>query len=505
MEYYIGLDLGTSRCKAVALSTIGEVLAKASVPYEFSRPGSGWVEQDPAQVWQGALNCLEHLTNQRPEARAAGLCLSGAMHSLFPVDKQGNPLSAAMTWADCRAQSQADALRRQFEPASMIQRTGCPLQPQYFPARLNWWRETHPNIFQQAAFFVGLKDWILFRLTGIWAIDLGMASTTGLFDILRLEWDSQALAMSGVFGHRLPQLVAPSQRIANLKSGIAKKIGLPSTLPVIAGSDDGGLANLGSGATQSQEVIISVGTSGAVRVIKDQPAPDPSGKTWCYYLEHSTWFAGGAINNGGLALEWVKKRFYADQPEPKAFDKIMLEAANILPGAGGVMWLPYFTGERSPIWNTQLRATLTGLSLATGRDHIARAVLEAVAFTIADVWQALGLEQPCRTPANLTGGITHSPYWAQILADVLGVPLQLRKTADASATGAAILAALALENATQDLKTIFKMGISSRFPGLIPGDRALIQPSMENYAIYRELHHKFKILRQRLIIDESYT
>lgn len=503
MEYYIGLDLGTSRCKAVALSTVGEVLAKASASYGLSSPSPGWVEQDPAQVWEGALSCLEQLIHQKPEARAAGLCLSGAMHSLFPVDNLGNPLSAAMTWADCRAQAQSEALRRQSDNGSMIHRTGCPLQPQYFPARLTWWRETHPNIFQQAAFFVGMKDWILYRLTENWAIDLGMASTTGLLDIHRLEWDPQALDVAGVSARRLPQLVAPSQRIANLKTSIAKKVGLPATLPVIAGSDDGGLANLGSGATQPQEVIISIGTSGAVRVIKERPAPNPSGKTWCYYLENSTWFAGGAINNGGLALEWVKKRFYADQSGPKSYEKFMLEVAEIPPGAGGVMWLPYFTGERSPIWDTQLRATLTGLSLATGRGQIARAVLEAVAFTITDVWQALSLEQPCRTPANLTGGITQSPEWAQILADVLGVSLQLRKTADASATGAAILAALALENTTQDLRTTFKKGIDSQFPGLIPGDQALIQPSMEKHAIYRALHKKFTNLRQRLIVDES--
>ncbi|MEJ2708045.1 MAG: gluconokinase [Anaerolineales bacterium] len=505
MEYYIGLDLGTSRCKAVALSTVGEVLGKASVSYGLSRPNPGWVEQDPAQVWEGAQSCLEQLTDQRPGGVAAGLCLSGAMHSLFPVNKRGKPLSAAMTWADCRAQAQSERLRRQFDAGSMIQRTGCPLQPQYFPARLNWWRENYPEIFQQASYFVGLKDWILYRLTGIWAIDLGMASTTGLLDIHRLEWDSQALDVAGVSAERLPELLAPSQPTANLETSVAKKVGLPATLPVIAGSDDGGLANLGSGAVRPQAVIISVGTSGAVRVIKDRPAPDPSGKTWCYYLENSTWFAGGAINNGGLALEWVKKRFYSEQPDPKSYQKIMLEVSNVSPGAGGVMWLPYFTGERSPLWNTQLSATLTGLSLATERGHIARAVLEAVAFTIADVWQALELEQPCRTPAKLTGGITQSPYWAQILADVLGAPLQLRKNADASATGAAILAALALEDVTQDLKTTFKKGIDSRFPSLIPGDQALIQPSMENHAVYRELHTRFKNLRQRLIVDESYT
>jgi len=503
MEYYIGLDLGTSRCKAVALSTGGEILAKASAPYGLSKPHPGWVEQDPAQVWQSARSCLKQLMEQRPGARATGLGLSGAMHSFFPVDSQGQPLSAAMTWADSRAQSQAETLRRNPQAGAWMQRSGCPLQPQYFPARLIWWRERQPEIFQHAAYFVGLKDWILYRLSGVWVMDLGMASTTGLLDIHNLQWDAQALDLAGVSSQRLPALAAPSQKVANLKPEVARQLGLPAELPLIAGSDDGGLANLGSGATQAQQVIISVGTSGAVRVITDQPAPDPSGKTWCYYLEDSTWYAGGAINNGGLALQWVKQRFYSNQQDSQVYAQIMQEVAKVPPGAGGVMLLPYFFGERSPIWDAGLRATFTGLSLTTGRSQIARAALEAVAFTLADVWQALNLPQPSDKPAHLTGGITHSEYWVQILADVLGVPLRASRRADASATGAAILAALALGNGTQALSTIFSNGIGNKFPKLLETHQAPVQPSRERYAIYRELHRKFVRLRQRLAEDHT--
>jgi gluconokinase len=498
MEYTIGLDLGTSRCKAVALSTIGEVLAKASVSYELSKPHPGWVEQDPAQVWESARGCLKQLIDQRSGSKVAGLGLSGAMHSLFPVDSRGEPLSAAMTWADCRAQSQAEALRRNPETSSLVQRSGCPLQPQYFPARLIWWRETQPDIFQQAAYFVGLKDWILYRLSGVWVMDLGMASTTGLLNIHNLQWDTQALDLAGVSSQRLPALAAPSQKVANLKLEVAHQLGLPADLPLIAGSDDGGLANLGSGATQAQQTIISVGTSGAVRLIKDQPAPDPSGKTWCYYLEESTWFSGGAINNGGLALQWVKQRLYSNQQDSQAYAQIMQEVAKVPPGAGGVMVLPYFSGERSPIWDAGLSATFTGLNLTTGRSQIARATLEAVAFTLADVWQALGLPQPSEKPAHLTGGITQSACWIQILSDVLGVPLQVRKRADASATGAAILVALALDERAQPLSAIFSNGIETRFPKLSKNDRAPIQPSQERFSIYRQLHKQFSKLRQRL-------
>src|SRR5262249_11398295 len=158
----------------------------------------GWAEQTPEGLWEAVLRTANAVTAEIGADQVGGLCLSGAMHTLLPVAADGTPLAAAMTWADTRASGLARALRKRTDPQALYERTGCPLQPIYNPARLSWWRDHGREIFNRAAYFVALKDWVLFRLTGRWATDIGLASTTGLLDIRRLAWDEEALALAGV-------------------------------------------------------------------------------------------------------------------------------------------------------------------------------------------------------------------------------------------------------------------------------------------------------------------
>ncbi len=213
----------------------------------------------------------------------------------------------------------------------------------------------------------------------------------------------------------------------------------------MAGGSDGALANLGSGAGEDDAIAITVGTSGAIRAIVDQPLVDHGDALWCYNLWPGRWLVGGAINNGGLALNWVAERFYyaagKDGPgKAETFNQMFLEAGKIEAGADGVTMLPWFTGERSPRWQPNATAGLIGLTLNHTRAHIARAAMEAVTFCLADVFDSLPPEIRGRPFARLTGGITRSPLWMQILADVLNIHLQPTEAADASALGAAAIA-----------------------------------------------------------------
>jgi gluconokinase len=359
------------------------------------------------------------------------------MHSLFPVGSDDAPLAPAMTWADQRAASEARVLRTRADAHALYLRTGCPLQAIYHPAKLRWWVE---NTSLGASRFVAIKDFVAHQLTGAWATDLCLASATGVLDVHRLAWDDEALALAEVSASQLPALVAPDATLGRIPSAAAALTGLPEGLPVIAGGSDGGLANVGAGASTPGEIVVTVGTSGAVRKIVDRPLLDPRERTWCYVLDAGRWFAGGAINNGGLALQWARDQLY---PDEASYDHLLADAAQIAPGADGLICLPYFTGERSPHWNPEARAVMHGLSLRHTRGHLARAVLEGVAFCLADVWQALGGGQAAR----LTGGITRASLWARIVADVLGARLSLVDAADASAVGAALVGHHALGNA----------------------------------------------------------
>ena len=457
MKYVIGLDLGTTNCKALALSAKGKVLASAESSYPLLSPESGRVEQDAREVWGGVQKTLRAVLDSLPErgdpaGGLAGICLSGAMHSLLPVDASGAPLAPAITWADERAAGQAAKLRHEVDAFALYQRTGCPLESIYYPAKLRWYQEAAPEIFRAAARFTGIKDWICFRLTGAWTTDYGLASTTGLLDIHRMAWDAEALALGGIGADRLPRLVSPYEVVGPVSasqtgSSRGSRSGLPAGIPVIAGSSDGGLANLGAGAIHPGEIALTIGTSGAVRRIVDRPQLDPDERTWCYILDEDRWFAGGAINNGGLALQWVRDRFYSEVVGEAGYLRMLADAAGIPAGAGGVFFLPYFTGERSPYWNSSIRGLLYGLGMEHTRAHVARAVLEGVAYTLADVWEALN-ETGEPGEARLTGNITRSPLWAQILASVLNLRLIPVAGEDASVFGAAMTGLKALGIAT---------------------------------------------------------
>lgn len=482
MAVVIGLDLGTTNCKAVALGENGTVLAAVSQAYPLQSTRPGWAEQDPRQVWVGAARALRALADRSALASVAGLCVSGAMHSVLPIGEEGNPLALAMTWADQRAAGCVDSLRSQTDAHALYLRTGCPLRATYHAPRLRWWLEQGAETVRGAARFVAIKDWILHRLTGVWATDWSLASTSGLFDIRSLTWVDEALALAGVPEDRLCPVVSPEEVIGVLTKQAAMRTGLPEGLPVVAGASDGALANVGAGAVDPGQLVVTVGTSGAIRRIVRSPWFDPEERTWCYVLVKERWFAGGAINNGGLALEWVRERFYPELGAEQGYEAMLREAAAVAPGAEGVLMLPYLTGERSPHWQAGLSAVIYGLGLQHTRAHVARAAMEGVAFCLADVWQALAEETVPAQPARLTGGITQSLLWAQIVADVLGIALAPVQVADASALGAAVLGHWALG---------YSRSLGWR-PHKVPA--SLIQPDAGRHSCYQRQHQAFQDL-----------
>jgi gluconokinase len=404
------------------------------------------------------------------------------MHSLLPATKDGEPLAPAMTWVDQRTHPQADALRNSLDSHCLYLRTGCPVQPVYHPAKLRWWREEAQDIWKNSHLFLALKDWVLFQLTGNWGIDFALASASGLLDIHRRVWDEETLHLAEIRPEQLPPLCPSHMVLGVLVRESSNLTGLPQGLPIILGSSDGALANLGSGAYASGQSIITVGTSGAVRHILDQPLLDQNERTWCYVLDENRWFRGGAINNAGIALHWVRERFYSDLPGQAGYDQLFSDAARVPAGAHGLLFLPYFTGERAPHWNPRLRATLHGLRLEHTRGHIARAVLEGIAYCLLDVWEALAENQPLGEPARLTGGIAQTPFWGQIVANVLGVHLDVIEAADASAIGAAVLCQHALGVTSIDDY------IQSAKPGIS------LPPDPDQHLIYQERHGAFQDL-----------
>jgi gluconokinase len=438
----LGVDVGTTSAKAVAFDDRGRELCGSEVAYPLLGPEPGQAVQDPAAVVAGAVTAIRAAAAAARDrgARVCALSLSAAMHALAALDGDGRPLTPLLTWADARAAQQARRLRA--EHPELHDRTGAPLHPQTPLVKLVWFAERDPETFAAARRWVGVKELVVARLTGEPAIDHSVASGTGLLNLERQDWDVEALAVAQVDPDRLAVLVPTSERRA-LTAAAAAELGLARSLPVVVGAGDGPLANLGVGAVGPGVAACSIGTSGALRVIVPRPTVDPRRRTFCYGLTPGRWAMGGAINNGGVVLQWARDAL-APELGAHAEDELLALASQAPPGSDGLIMLPYLLGERAPHWSTLARGAYVGLAFHHRREHLIRAALEGVCQQLALVLDAVRDTGTEVSEIRATGGFARSALWRQMLADALGMPVGYPAGHEGSAFGAALLGMEAL-------------------------------------------------------------
>jgi gluconokinase len=453
-----GVDIGTTSAKAARFAPDGSTGPVSHAGYPLREPHPGWAEQDPEQVVEAVVGLVP---------RGAPAALSSAMHSLVGVDAEGTPLTPLITWADTRATEQAERLRR--EHPHLHARTGTPLHPMAPLAKLCWLREHEPHTHADVARWCGIKELVLHRLTGEWVMDHSIASGTGLMALGTLDWDPEALELAGITPDRLPRLVPVTERLGDL----------------VVGAGDGPLANLGVGAVRPGVAAVSIGTSGALRVIVEDPAVDERGRVFCYALTPGRWVVGGALNNGGIVLEWAGHAFGGADAET-----LLAEAAAVPPGSDGLLMLPYLLGERAPRWDAHGRGAYLGLTHAHGRGHLVRAALEGVCLQLALVLASVRDAGHEVRELRATGGFARSPLWRQMLADALGMPVGFPGGHQGSAFGAALVGMEAMGEIASielaaDLVTIDqvvepdagaaavyarRLGVFDRLGAALPGD-----------------------------------
>lgn len=441
-DIVIGVDMGTTATKSVAYTADGRQVASASRGYPLEEPHPGHAVQDADLILGAVYETVRTVVAEVGAARVAGLSFSSAMHSLMALDSELQPITSVVTWADTRASAQSERLRASATGLALHRRTGTPIHPMSPLVKLIWFREQEPRIRRDAAFWVGIKDWVQLRLCGALVMDHSLASASGLMDIHRLAWDDEALRLAGIRAEQLPELVPTTTVLEELTEEAAAATGLPIATKVVVGAGDGPLANLGVGAVQPGVAAVSIGTSGAMRVVVDRPAVDPRGGVFCYALTENRWVIGGAINNGGVTLEWVREEIGAGEDTTTAD---LLDAAATVPaGSGGLLMLPYLLSERAPHWSSLAKGAYIGLTRAHKREHLVRAAVEGVSLQLALVlgsMRAAGLEID---EIRATGGVMKHPLWRQTLADALGTPIGLLESQEGSGFGAALLGMSAL-------------------------------------------------------------
>jgi len=432
-EVIVGVDIGTASCKAVAFTPEGRAVASGQRSYPLHSPQPGWAEQDADEVVASARAATYDAVVAASAAghHLTGLSFSSAMHSLLGLDAAGDPITPVLTWADQRATDQARRLRAGPRGLALHHRTGTPIHPMAPVVKLRWFVEEQPDLARRVAHWVGIKDHLLSRLTGELVVDHGIASAMGMFNLQDGAWDAEALAYVGIDEGALPALV-PTTSVLKLT---ADDLGVPVGTALVVGGADGPLANLGLGATRPGAVACSIGTSGALRVATDRVRVDDRGRVFCYNLAPGRWVVGGAVNNGGIVLEWL-----GDAVVPGASaEELLAEAATASAGSGGLLFLPYLLGERAPHWSGDPRGAFLGLTRDHRRPHLLRAALEGVCLQLAVVLRSLAEAGVDVREIRATGGFSRSPLWRSILAATFGRPVGFATSPEGSSLGAALL------------------------------------------------------------------
>lgn len=482
----LAVDIGTSATKVVLFGEDARQLAVVRRHYPVLSPQGGWSEQDPRVITRAVLDGMAQALRTLPVGlHLAGVAFSSQLYSVLAVTADGRPLSHSLTWSDTRSARFAASLQQEPSAQEIYRRTGCPIDAIYPLSKIRWLTEVQG--LPHDARFVSIKEYVIFQLTGEWIVDWSVASATGLFDIHTLEWNTNALAAAGIDAGRLSTPVSTRQRVTLWRSDVAKQINVPPGTPIIVGGGDGPMASIGVGSLQSGALAINVGTSAAARMLVREPFIDPHGRLWTYVADEGLWVLGGIVSSGGIVYEWALRTFlggYYDAEANGLAARSLAErlAAQVPAGADNLIFAPYLSGEQCPAWNPGTRGAFFGADLRHGQGHFMRAVLEGITRSIfligESIERALGARpQSIRT----TGGVSMSPLWLQIAADMFGTPIAVPETTEGSARGAAVLGLLALG---------YRDSIDD-FPILTVAQQH-IQPDAKAQAVYRRQYDRFR-------------
>lgn len=484
MKLALIIDIGTTNIKAGIVDAVGNVLAQYSQKIKLSRPEKGAVEHNPEDLFN-TLTELSYKISRNFIEEISVLAFSCYQHGFLPMDSNGNPLTGIITLLDTRSKSVVKRIEREFPVEKIYRKTGSPPMFINMLARLIWFREQKPDLFSRSRWFAGIKSYLLYKLIGKLYTEPSIASATQLFNIHKMDWDDEILDLVGIERKQLPEIVFGDKIIDKLNRDSAEKLGLKPGVRVLPGFYDGGSMIIGMGGYNSKLGVCNLGTTAMFRGLSPRPLLDKSGerRLQTYALSPGSWAIGGAINNAGVVLQWYKDNL----TDNKGFDEINKEAGLIAPGADGLFCLPFLTGERDPRIGSLASASFFGLKEYHSSDHISRAILEGVGYSLNMIKETLE-ENGVKLSALMMGGSgSKSGVWPQILADIFNLPVTISLTSDSTLIGAAILAYYAIgeyKNIAEASQVMVKSGRT-------------FTPKKENVVTYQQGFNFFSELVKR--------
>lgn len=443
---FLGIDVGTSGSRAVLIDADGKIVAAATVEHEpFASPEIGWAEQNPNDWWRAVSAAIrEVLASDNVRAEEIGaIGLSGQMHGAVFLNEKDEPLRSSIIWCDQRTEKQARELTEKIGAERLINLVSNPALTNFTLTKMLWLRENEPEIWNETRAVLLPKDFIRLRLSGDKATDVADASGTLLLDVANRRWSSEMLAANEISENLLPTVYESQEITGAVSEKCAAETGLKIGTPIVAGAGDNAAGAIGMGITRAGAVSATIGTSGVIFAVTDQPSIDLRGRihTFCHAVPNR-WHNTGVTQAAGLSFRWFRDNFTKNE----SYDELAATAAKIPAGADGLLWTPYLMGERTPHIDPHVRASLIGLTASHTKAHVVRAVLEGVAFSLRDsieIFKELGASV---STIRLGGGGARSALWRQIQADVYGAVVETVAADEGAAYGAALLAAVGAKN-----------------------------------------------------------
>ncbi|TVR20692.1 MAG: xylulokinase [Anaerolineaceae bacterium] len=484
MPLFMGIDISTTSAKALIINEKGDVIATGSVPQPISHPRPLWSEQNPADWWDGVSRAIREALDSAgiTGERIAAIGMTGQMHGLVMLDSDGEVLRPSILWNDQRTQAQCDWMTERIGAERLIQLTGNRALTGFTAPKLLWVREHEPDIYARCAHILLPKDYIRYKLTGVYATDLAGASGTSLLNVAERDWSTEVTDALEIPREWLPPVHEGTAITGEISAEAAALTGLHAGTPVVGGGGDQAAGAVGMGCVAPDIIGVTVGTSGVVFAPLDRYAYEPDGRlhAFCHAVPGAWHFMGVMLSAAG-SLQWARDTIAPDI----AFDALLEEAETAPAGSEGLLFLPYLSGERTPHPDPNARGAFIGLTARHTRAHMIRAVLEGVAFGLKDSFAliaAAGL--PDTYTVRISGGGAKSPLWQSIIADVLGAPLVNVNTPEAGAFGAALLGAVGV-GAFADVPSACAATIQT-------GHR--VEPSPAGVALYSRLHARYQSL-----------
>lgn len=443
MSYVIGIDLGTGSVKGLVLDKKGTVIEQATEDYPLLHPHKGYSEQRPSDWIKGTKQVLSTLIARQPQLKTelAGISISGQMHSLVLLDKQGEPLRHAILWNDVRTTAQCQEITDVLGEKLLEKTKNLALEGFTLP-KLLWVKEHEPENWRNAARFLLPKDYLAYWLTGNQQMELSDAAGTLLLNVTEKKWDRVISEQFGIRDELLPPLVQSMDHVGDIQSSICEMLGIEGQVRVFAGGADNACAALGAGIIEEDRAMCSIGTSGVFLSYEGQTERQYNGKL--HYFNHvikDSYYSMGVTLAAGQSLTWYKDTFDAED----SFDQLIAEAETSDIGGNGLLFTPYIMGERTPHVDSQIRGSFLGMDAGQRRADFTRAVLEGITFSLKDsqtLMQKIAKKE-FREVISVGGG-AKSALWLQIQADIFNTKIRTLKTEQGPGLGAAMIAAMGL-------------------------------------------------------------